>query len=122
MCTSRTSFRSGSWPARPAAGWPRSSPIATSASSRRRLRPNRRAYCRHRMADVGRMLLVFGVLLVVIGGALMLFGRFHLPGEFTFRSGSVTDYTPLATSVILPIAAHLVLNLVFRQRCPTRRD
>ena len=62
------------------------------------------------------MLLVFGVLLVVIGGALMLFGRFHLPGDFTFRSGNVTVYIPLATSIILSIIATIVLNLVFRQR------
>ncbi|TMF72295.1 MAG: DUF2905 domain-containing protein [Chloroflexi bacterium] len=68
------------------------------------------------MADVGKLLLVFGVLLVVIGGALMLFGRFHLPGDFTFRSGSVTVYIPLATSIILSIVATIVLNLVFRQR------
>ncbi len=68
------------------------------------------------MADVGRLLLVFGVVLVVIGGALMLFGRFHLPGDLTFRSGNTTVYIPLATSVILSIVATLVLNLVFRQR------
>jgi hypothetical protein len=68
------------------------------------------------MADVGRLLLVFGVLLVVIGGALMLFGRFQLPGDFTFRSGSVTVYIPLATSIILSVVATLVLNLAFRQR------
>ena len=68
------------------------------------------------MADAGRIVLVFGVLLVVIGGALMLFGRFHLPGDFTFRSGSVTVYIPLATSIILSIVATIVLNLVFRQR------
>ncbi|TMC54665.1 MAG: DUF2905 domain-containing protein [Chloroflexi bacterium] len=68
------------------------------------------------MADVGRLLLVFGVLLVVIGGALMLFGRFNLPGDFTFRSGSVTVYVPLATSIVLSIVATIVLNLVFRQR------
>ena len=68
------------------------------------------------MGDVGRILVVFGVLLVVIGGALMLFGRFHLPGDLTFRSGSTTVYIPLATSVILSIVATIVLNLVFRQR------
>jgi hypothetical protein len=68
------------------------------------------------MADVGRLLLVFGVLLVVIGGALMLFGRLHLPGDFTFRSGSTTIYIPVATSIILSILATVVLNLVFRQR------
>jgi Protein of unknown function (DUF2905) len=68
------------------------------------------------VAHVGRLLLVFGVVLVVIGGALMLFGRFHLPGDFTFRSGSTVVYIPLATSIVLSIVATLVLNLVFRQR------
>jgi hypothetical protein len=68
------------------------------------------------MADVGRMLLVVGVLLVVIGGALMIFGRFHLPGDFTFRTGNATVYIPVATSIILSIIATVVLNLVFRQR------
>jgi len=68
------------------------------------------------VADVGRLLLVFGVLLIVIGGALMLFGRFHLPGDLTFHSGSTTVYIPLATSIVLSIVATIVLNLVFRQR------
>ena len=68
------------------------------------------------MADVGRLLLVFGVLLVVVGGALMLFGRFHLPGDFTFRSGNTTIYIPIATSIVISIVATIVLNLVFRQR------
>lgn len=68
------------------------------------------------MADVGRILLVFGVLFVLIGGALMLFGRFHLPGDITFRSGSVTLYIPIATSIILSVILTVVLNLLFRQR------
>jgi Protein of unknown function (DUF2905) len=68
------------------------------------------------MADAGRVLLVFGVLLVVVGGALMLFGRLHLPGDFTFRSGSVTIVVPVATSIVLSIVATIVLNLVFRHR------
>jgi hypothetical protein len=68
------------------------------------------------MADVGRVVLVFGVLLVIVGGALMLFGRFHLPGDLTFRSGGVTVYVPIATSIVISIVLTLVLNLVFRQR------
>ena len=68
------------------------------------------------MADVGRVVLVFGVFLVIIGGALMLFGRFHLPGDLTFRSGGVTVYVPIATSIVLSIVLTLVLNLVFRHR------
>ena len=68
------------------------------------------------MADVGRLVLFFGVVLVIIGGALMLFGRFHLPGDFTFRSGNLTLYVPIATSIVLSIVLTVVLNLVFRQR------
>ncbi len=68
------------------------------------------------MQDVGRMLLVFGVLIALIGGGLMLFGRFQLPGDFTFRSGGVTVYVPIATSIILSIVLTIALNLFFRQR------
>jgi hypothetical protein len=68
------------------------------------------------MQDIGRLLLVFGVLLAMIGGALMLFGRFHLPGDLTFRSGGVTFYIPIATSIILSIVLTVVLNVVLRHR------
>jgi hypothetical protein len=66
--------------------------------------------------DVGRLLLILGILLAIIGGGLMLFGRFHLPGDLTFRSGGVTVYVAIATSIILSIVLTVVLNLVFRQR------
>ena len=68
------------------------------------------------MADAGRILILFGVLFVLIGGALMLFGRFHLPGDITFKSGNVTLYIPIATSIILSVILTVVLNLLFRQR------
>jgi hypothetical protein len=68
------------------------------------------------VSDAGRLLLVFGVLLVIIGGGLMLLGRFHLPGDLTIRSGGVTIYIPIATSIILSIVLTVVLNVVFRQR------
>jgi hypothetical protein len=68
------------------------------------------------MADAGRLLLVAGVLMIVIGGALMLFGRFHLPGDITFRSGNVTVYLPIAASLILSVILTVVLNVLFRHR------
>jgi hypothetical protein len=66
--------------------------------------------------DIGRVLVIFGVLLALIGGGLMLFGRFNLPGDFTFRSGGVTVYVPIATAIILSIVLTVVLNVIFRQR------
>ncbi len=68
------------------------------------------------MTDVGRILVVFGAFFVLIGGALMLFGRFHLPGDITFKSGNMTLYIPIATSIILSVVLTVVLNLLFRQR------
>ena len=68
------------------------------------------------MQDAGRILLIFGVLLAVIGGGLMLFGRFNLPGDFTFRSGGVTVYVPIAASIVLSIILTVVLNLLLRQK------
>ena len=46
----------------------------------------------------------------------MLFGRFHLPGDITFKSGNVTLYIPLATSIVLSVILTVVVNLLFRQR------
>ncbi|HEV2034041.1 MAG TPA: DUF2905 family protein [Candidatus Dormibacteraeota bacterium] len=68
------------------------------------------------MQDAGRLLLVFGVLLVLVGGALMLFGRFHLPGDLVFRRGGMTVYVPIATSIVLSVVLTLVLSFIFRQR------
>jgi hypothetical protein len=52
----------------------------------------------------------------MIGGGLMLFGWFNLTGDFTFRSGNVTVYVPIATSIILSIVLTVVLNVISRQR------
>lgn len=68
------------------------------------------------MAEAGRILLIFGVLLAIIGGALMLFGRLNLPGDITVRTGGVSIYIPIATSIILSVVLTVVLNLLFRQR------
>jgi Protein of unknown function (DUF2905) len=59
---------------------------------------------------------MFGVLLVVIGGALMLFGRIHLPGDLTIRQGGFTIYLPIATGIIASIILTVLLNLLLRQR------
>jgi len=55
-------------------------------------------------------------LMIVVGGALVLFGRFHLPGDITFKSGNVTVYIPIATSIILSVILTVLLNVLFRHR------
>ena len=68
------------------------------------------------MSDVGRLVLTVGLLMVLVGGALMLFGRFHLPGDLTIRRGGITFYAPLATTLILSVVLTVLLNLLLRAR------
>ena len=68
------------------------------------------------MQDAGRLLLGFGVMMVLVGGALMLFGRFSLPGDIVIRRGGLTVYLPIATGLILSVVLTVVLNLVLRRR------
>jgi hypothetical protein len=54
------------------------------------------------MAELGKVLVVFGIVLVAAGLACMLLGRMHLPigrmpGDFLFRGKNTTVYFPLAT-------------------------
>jgi hypothetical protein len=68
------------------------------------------------MADTGRLLLLLGIMLLVVGGVMMLFGRLNLPGDFVWRRGNVTFVFPLATSIVASIVLTILLNLLFRPR------
>lgn len=67
---------------------------------------------------LGRIIIVLGVFLVVIGVLIIfapklpLIGK--LPGDFYFKRGNSTFYFPLATSIIISIILSLILNFVLR--------
>jgi membrane protein implicated in regulation of membrane protease activity len=69
--------------------------------------------------EVGKLLLVFGVLLVLAGLALTLVGRIpwlgRLPGDIHIERGSWTFYFPLATSLVLSAVLTLILWLIGRR-------
>jgi len=65
------------------------------------------------MSEIGKLLIVFGVLIAVVGVVIVLAGRLpwigRLPGDIYVRRGNFTFYFPLATSILVS----LVLTLVF---------
>ena len=69
------------------------------------------------MADLGKFLLGFGIVMVILGGVLLLAGHFagkvpwfgRLPGDIYIERGNWRFYFPLGTSV----AVSIVLSLVF---------
>jgi hypothetical protein len=68
------------------------------------------------MAEAGRLIALLGILLLVIGGMMMLFGRVNLPGDFVWRRGNLTIVFPLATSILASVVLTIVLNLLLRAR------
>jgi hypothetical protein len=73
------------------------------------------------MADLGKLLLVLGGGILLIGVVLLLAGRFNLPlgrlpGDITYRGKNTVVYFPLATSIIISIVLSLILWLLNRGR------
>jgi hypothetical protein len=73
------------------------------------------------MTDLGKLLIGFGLILVVVGGLVMLRGRANLPlgrlpGDIVYRGKHTTFYFPLATSVVVSVLLSIVMYVVGRLR------
>ena len=69
------------------------------------------------MRDLGRLLIVLGVLVAIAGLVLATGNRLglgRLPGDFTWRRGGFGCYFPLMTSIILSVLLTLILWLFRR--------
>jgi len=69
--------------------------------------------------ELGKLVLVGGLVLAVIGLVMMLTGKFlslgRLPGDIFIQKGNYSFYFPLLSSIILSIILTVVLNLFFRK-------
>jgi membrane protein implicated in regulation of membrane protease activity len=72
------------------------------------------------VADAGKLLIVIGGVVVVIGLFLTLGLRIpflgKLPGDISIDRGNVHFYFPIVTGLVLSVVLTLVLNLFFRNR------
>ena len=71
------------------------------------------------MDSLARMLLVFGVVLALLGGLLLLAGKIpflgRLPGDIIIRRENWSFYFPLTTSILLSILLTLLFSLFGRR-------
>jgi hypothetical protein len=70
------------------------------------------------LSQLGKLVLWLGLALALFGALLIVVGRGllpHLPGDLSFRLGSVRVFFPIATSIVLSIVLTIVLNLVMRR-------
>lgn len=69
-------------------------------------------------SSFGRLLIVGGLLLVVIGLIITFAGRIpglgRLPGDILIQRGSFTFYAPIATLLLVSVVINLFLWLIRR--------
>lgn len=72
------------------------------------------------MEPIGRIVILAGIILVVIGVLLVAWDRIpllgKLPGDIHIKRGNFQLYIPLATSLLLSIVLTLVFRLFSRGR------
>jgi hypothetical protein len=71
------------------------------------------------MPELGRALLIIGLVIALVGLVLLVVGRVpwlgRLPGDIHVQRGNWTFYFPLATSILLSVVLTLVLWLIGRR-------
>jgi len=67
------------------------------------------------MAELGKTLIIIGVVAIVIGALLMLSGKIpwlgRLPGDISIKNENFSFYFPLTTCIIISLAISLLLWL-----------
>lgn len=70
------------------------------------------------LQSTGKLLIVFGVILVVIGALFMLAGRINiswigrLPGDIYIKKKHFQFYFPLGTSILISIVLSMLFYLI----------
>ena len=69
-------------------------------------------------SDLGRLLVILGGLIAVVGLVVMIAGKVpflgRLPGDIVYRKGGTTFYFPIVTCLVLSLILTLVLRLLRR--------
>ena len=73
------------------------------------------------MSELGKALIGVGILIVLIGVALLIAGRVglplgRLPGDFAYKGKNVSFYFPLGTCILISVVLSVILYLLSRFR------
>jgi hypothetical protein len=67
------------------------------------------------VSDLGKMLIVFGVIIAAVGVIMLVAPKIpwlgKLPGDISYRGERFTFYFPLATCILLSVVLSLILYL-----------
>ncbi|NMA51457.1 MAG: DUF2905 domain-containing protein [Peptococcaceae bacterium] len=70
------------------------------------------------MENIGRLMVLAGIIIVICGVLLLLGGKFFglgkLPGDLFIQKGNFTFYFPIATCILLSILLTIIFSLFRR--------
>ncbi len=74
------------------------------------------------LSGIGRLLIVGGLALAVVGAVLVAAPRIpglnrlgRLPGDILIERGSSTIFIPIVSSIVISVLLTIVLNLILRR-------
>ena len=71
------------------------------------------------MENIGRFLMIGGMILFVVGGLVFLAAKFgipfgRLPGDIRIERDGFSFYFPLASSILISVALTILVNIIIR--------
>jgi hypothetical protein len=71
------------------------------------------------LGDIGKLLLIAGVVIAVVGGVILLLTRVgvtQLPGSISVSGGNFSFFFPVAFCVVVSIVLTVVINLIVHRQ------
>jgi hypothetical protein len=69
--------------------------------------------------DVGKLLLIAGAVIAVLGGVILLLSRAgvtQVPGSISITNGSFSFFFPVAFCIVVSVVLTVLINLILRLR------
>ena len=71
------------------------------------------------MENIGRFLMIGGILLFVVGGLVFLAAKFgipfgRLPGDIRIERDGFSFYFPLGSSILISVVLTIIVNVILR--------
>jgi hypothetical protein len=73
------------------------------------------------LSDLGRLIILLGFVLIIVGGIFLAIGRAplfrhfgHLPGDIRIEGENYSCFFPLMSMIVISLLLSLALNIVIR--------
>ena len=73
------------------------------------------------MNNLGKLLIIFGVVIILVGAGLMIFSRFKipfigkLPGDIYIKRENFAFYFPITTSILISVVLSFIFYFFFKK-------